>query len=237
VRFVLVHGAFGGAWIWEPLTRELEAAGHTVEAIDLPGCGADRTPLAKVTLDAYARCVCAALRRGNEPSVLVGHSMGGMVITQAAARCPELIARMVYVAAFLPQDGQSLLALTELPEGASDQVQANMVVEGDPPVARMGDEAARRAIFARCSDEVAAWAIKQRRPQAVVPFTQPVQLDGFDFDAIPRSYVVSTEDQAIPPALQHRMLQTAGLTDVAELDADHAPMLSATAELAEILVK
>jgi pimeloyl-ACP methyl ester carboxylesterase len=236
MRYVLVHGAFGGKWIWEPLTRELEAQGHHVEAIDLPGCGDDDTPLERITLDAYTRCVCAALRRQPEPAVLVGHSMGGMVITQAAARCPEQVAAMVYVCAFLPQDGQSLLDLTQLPEGADDQVQANMVVEGDPPVARMPNEAARTAVFGRCSDETAQWALERRGPQAVVPFTQPVQLEGTDLEAIPRRYVFCADDRSIPPPLQRRMVREAGVSDVAELDTDHAPMLSTTADLARILV-
>jgi hypothetical protein len=99
----------------------------------------------------------------------------------------------------------------------------------------MPNEAARTAIFGHCSDEVAAWAIERRAPQAVVPFTQPVELDGFDFGGIPRRYVFCTDDRSIPPPLQRRMVREAGLTDVAELDTDHAPMLSRTPELARIL--
>ena len=98
--------------------------------------------MAEVTLDAYAERVCEALAAG-PPAVLVGHSMGGVVVTQAAARTPEQVETLVYVAAFAPADGQSLLDLTSLPEGAADQVQANIVVDGDPPVATMPETAAR----------------------------------------------------------------------------------------------
>lgn len=144
-RLVLVHGAFSGAWMWEPVEAALRDAGHDVEAIDLPGSGEDRTPVAAVTLDAYAERICHALEQRPQPAVLVGHSMGGVAISEAAGRCPGRIARLVYVAAFLPAEGQSLLALTQLPEGADDQIQANLVVEGDPPVASLSDEAARDA--------------------------------------------------------------------------------------------
>ncbi len=234
-RFVFVHGAFAGAWCWGPLRERLEAAGHTTEARDLPGSGDDQTPVGELTLDVYADSVCEQLRQADEPAVLVPNSMGGVVATQAAARCPERVASIVYVAAFLPQDGQSLLALTQLPEGADDQIQANLVVVGDPPVATLSAAASLDAMYLRCSEQTAAWAIGRQRPQPVLPFTQPVSLPDGAFDDIPRSYVLCTLDRSIPPALQRRMIATAGITDVVELDTDHAPHLSATDELAAAL--
>jgi pimeloyl-ACP methyl ester carboxylesterase len=235
MRFVLIHGAFSGGWVWGPLAERLRALGHSVEAPDLPGGGQDRTPVSDVTLDAYARRICEVVSASPEPVVLAGHSMGGMAITQAAPLCADRIASMVYVAAFLPQDGQSLIALTQLPEGETDQVQANLVVEGDPPVATMTDEASRAAIYAHCSDEMAAWAIASRTPQPVFPFTEPVALGGFDFAGVGRAYVYCAQDRAIPPPLQRRMIAAAGCDPVVELDTDHVPMLSRTEELATAL--
>jgi pimeloyl-ACP methyl ester carboxylesterase len=235
-RFVLVHGAFAGAWAWGLLTERLEAAGHTVETLDLPGSGEDHTPVAEVTLDACAGRLCDVLRTREEPAIVVPNSMGGVVTTQAAARCPERVASIVYVAAFVPADGESLLDLTGLPEGADDQVQANIVVDGDPPVATMPDEASVDAMYACCSEDVAAWAVEHQRPQPVAPFATPVSLDaGEAFDAIPRSYVLCKRDRAIPPALQRLMLERVGCENVIELDTDHSPHLSATTELAEVL--
>src|SRR3990172_1861078 len=121
-RFVLVHGAFGGAWCWEPVTEPLEAAGHTVEALDLPGGGEDQTPIEDVTLESCAERVCTVLAQRPERAVLVGYSMGGAVVTQAAAMCPERIASLIFVCAFMPGDGQSLLDLTHLPEGKDDMI-------------------------------------------------------------------------------------------------------------------
>src|ERR1700722_1448575 len=181
-RIVLVHGAFSGAWCWEPVLPGLRAAGHTVQTVELPGSGEDRTPVAEVTLEVYAERVGDALGEG-APALLVGHSMGGMVITQAAAQYPERVAALVYVAAFLPADGQSLMDLAGLPEGADDQVQANLVVAGDPPVATMPVVASRQALFACCDDAQAAWAAARMGPQPVIPFTQPVKLDGPGADA------------------------------------------------------
>ena len=155
MRFVLVHGAFGGAHVWERVIPGLQAAGHTVEAIDLPGSGEDRTPVAEVTLRRYAERVCEALAAG-PPAVLVGHSMGGMAITQAAALRPDLPTGLIYVAAFLPAEGESLIDLTHRPEAGEDQVQANLVVQGDPPVATLTPEGARLATCQLATDEQVA---------------------------------------------------------------------------------
>jgi pimeloyl-ACP methyl ester carboxylesterase len=233
-RFVLVHGAFAGGWCWEPVAAELERRGHTVSAPDLPGSGADATPVEDVTLDAYVERVCAVLAESPEPAVLVGHSMGGVVITQTAARCPERISRLVYAAAFLPRDGQSLVGLTDLPEGAGDGVQANMTVSGEPPVADLSAEACREVFYGTTSEERTVWALARQGRQPVVPFLTPVALDG-GVDDLPRSYVLCTEDRAIPPRLQRLMIAQSPCSDVLELPVDHSPYLSATAELVEFL--
>jgi pimeloyl-ACP methyl ester carboxylesterase len=232
-RFVLIHGAFSGAWIWGPLAERLEAAGHEVEAPDLPGMGDDDTPVAEVTLGRYAEAVCEVLDRSEESSILVANSMGGMVMTEAAARRPDKVARIVYVAAFMPADGQSLVALTELPEDAGDLVQETVQVSGEPPVGTL-PESTLRELNRECDPEMLEWAIEKAGEQPVVPFTEPVSLND-DFERIPRSYVICTKDRAIPPPLQRRMVKERNVTDVVELDTDHHPHLSRTEELAKLL--
>jgi pimeloyl-ACP methyl ester carboxylesterase len=172
-NFLLVHGATLGAWSWERVLPGLAGAGHTARAIDLPGAGADSTPVAEVKLARYADAICEALADA-PPTLLVGHSMGGMAITQAAAQCPDRVAGLIYVAAFLPQPGQSLLDITRFPEGAGDSVQANLVIEGDPPVATMpAAAAAPEALYHCCTPAQIEWALPRRTPQPVIPFTQP----------------------------------------------------------------
>ena len=132
-RFVSGPRRVRRAWCWEPVTGQLEAAGHTVEALDLPGSGDDETPS---PTSRSTRTPIASVRRlaeRSEPAMLVGHSMGGVVITQAARHCAERIASLVFVCAFMPSNGQSLLDMTQLPEGKGDQIQANLTIEGDPP--------------------------------------------------------------------------------------------------------
>jgi len=236
-RFVLVHGAFGGAWTWEPIVGSLERAGHTVEAFDLPGGGDDRTPVEEVTLESCAARVRGVLESRPEPAVLVGFSMGGVVVTQAASDCPESVAALVFVAAFMPSDGQSLVDLAGLPEGAESLMQPNLVVEGEPPVATLPDEAARIVVYNRCTAEQAARAVGRRRPQAVAPFETAVRVDEALLAEIPRSYVLTRHDRSIPPALQRRMIREHPCRRVIEIESDHAPFLSATDELAAALLE
>lgn len=236
-RILLVHGAFAGAWAWEPALEPLRAAGHTVEAIDLPGSGEDPTPAGEVTLARYGERICAALAHG-EPAVLAGQSMGGMAITQAAAMCPDRVILLVYVGAFVPAEGQSLVDLVAYPEAADDQVQANMVVQGDPPVAILPPDAARHALYNCATDEQAAWAAERLGPQPVGAFETRVAIPEANraaFDALPRAYILCRQDRAIPPAMQRRMASERLCHPVLELDADHWPWMCCTREFTEAL--
>lgn len=234
-RFILVHGAFAGAWIWEPVMERLKSAGHVVEAFDLPGMGDDRTPVSECTLDANAARLCDVLMSRPEAAMVVGHSMGGVIATEGAARCPEHVAALVFVAAFMPKHGQSLLDLTKLPEGAGDQVQANIRLEGEPPVAIMPAAASHHALYGCCTQEVSAWAVTKQRPQPVAPFVTPVSIPPSALAGIKRYCVLCTLDRAMMPALLRRMIAENGCEEVVEFDTDHTPQLSAPDELAEAL--
>jgi pimeloyl-ACP methyl ester carboxylesterase len=164
--------------------------------------------------------------------------MGGMAVTQAAARRPDLIAGLIYAAAFLPAPGESLITLTQRPEAGEDQVQANLTVSGDPPVATLSPEGARRATCQLATDEQAAWADAHRGPQPVVPFTQPLAVDdgaAEAFAALPRAYVMCLQDRAIWPDLQRFMATRAGCDPVLEIDTDHSVWLTKPNELVAAL--
>ena len=207
-RFVLVHGAFCGGWCWEPVVELLEQRGHVVSAPDLPGSGADPTPVRDVTLAAYAVRVADVLAEREQPAILVAHSMAGMAITQAAANHPERIARLVYLAAFLPRDGQSLLDLTRLPEGADDQVQANLTIEGDPAARRsLTSKAMAHALFNCATRSQLDWALERVAPAAAraVPRAGP---DRRLRHSTPTGASTSAarSDHAIPPRSRPRMV-------------------------------
>ena len=111
--FVLVHGAWQGAWAWETIVPRLAAAGHDAIAVDLPGNGHDQTPPAAVDVDLYARHIAGIVDGIAGPIVLVGHSMGGTAVAQACELRSERIALAIYLAAFLLPDGMSVLKFYE----------------------------------------------------------------------------------------------------------------------------
>ena len=108
--FLLIHGAWHGGWCWDRVVPLLRAAGHEVLAPDLPAHGDDRTAWWRASLGAYASRVCETARPAGRV-IAVGHSLGGLVITEAAAREPALFDALVYVCAFLPLRGESLMSL------------------------------------------------------------------------------------------------------------------------------
>src|SRR5579859_7061683 len=108
--FVIVHGAWGGAWSWNKfVVPMLRAAGQTVHPVTLTGLG-ERSHLAspEVSLDTHIQDVCNVLFYEDLTDVLlVGHSYGGNVITGVADRVPERLQQLVYLDAATPADGQS----------------------------------------------------------------------------------------------------------------------------------
>lgn len=237
-RLVLVHGAMGNAHAWgSKFLDGLRAKGHSLEVLDLPAQGDDPTPKEAVTMQAYADKVVAQLRSSDEPAVLIGHSMGGMVVTQAAddfIAGGGTLAQVVYMTAFLPRNGQALLDLAGTPEGQGDAVQANLVVSGEPPMGTLPPEAAHGALFnAMPIEQMATVDPRGTESQPIIPFTNPVSIT--DDRDITRRYIFALQDRAIPLALQRKMAGSTAVAESAEIDSDHMLFYSATDELIEVI--
>ena len=230
--FVLIHGAWHGGWCWERLAPELEARGHAVRTPDLPGHGADPAAPASVTLEDYVARVVEALRAAPEPVVLLGHSMGGMPISAAAEAEPERVRALVYLCAFLPRDGESLMDL----EGRNPRstVPASVEPDAEGRTLTVPPDRHRALFYGDVEPETMAWAQDRLTPQAAAPFQGKVAL-GPGFAGRPKHYVECLRDGAISIELQRDMAGAVPDVTVHSLDADHAPMLSRPAELAALL--
>jgi pimeloyl-ACP methyl ester carboxylesterase len=237
-RLVLVHGAFCNARVWgDDFIRLLTEAGHSVETIDLPSHGLDSTPRSEVSLSSYADAVVQQLKTSTVPAALIGHSMAGLVITQAADRFVAQggeLDRLIYVAAVLPRNGKSQNDYTTLPEGEGDALRGGLEISGEPKVATLKPGVAGPALFGHCSPEVAASAEAGLEPQVIRVLFTPVEI--LDDRPLKRSYVVCSEDFAIPTALQRRMASETPGVDVREIHSDHSPFLSHTKEFAELIL-
>lgn len=234
MHFVLVHGAWHGAWCWDRLARALRAAGAEVSAPDLPGHGDDRTPLEDVSLASYAERVAALLRELDRPVELVGHSMGGAVISAAAELMPGHVAGLTYLCAFLLEDGATLAAT-----GAGDRdSRLNAAIRRDPDSGGLvvPTDAAREIFYGGCpADEVEA-ALDRLRPQASAPLQAPVHVSEERWGRIPRAYVLCTEDRAVSPTLQQAMIDRLPCDPVVELACGHSPFLAEPDHLADTLI-
>ncbi len=196
--YVLIHGAWFGGWCWEKVVPLLERQGHTVLAPDLPGHGGDATPLADITLQSYAERVCQALDARDEPAILVGHSAGGIAITQAAEYRPDQIATLVYLAAFLPRDGESMSQLAQQdPEALTPRHLAFAPDHGS--VAFEGGAAAVKEVLCQdCDDDDVARIAARLRPDPLVPWVTPLWTTVERFGRVPRAYIQTLQDRVSP---------------------------------------
>ncbi len=224
--YVLVHGAWQGEWAWDLVKPQLEAFGHTVITLDLPGSGKDTTPSPNITLDSYVNAVTTIINQQNEKVILVGHSMGGIVITQTAELIPNKIDKLVYLCAFLPQNGESLGS--KLDGEAGPQFSIN---ENDMTAELIPELIEQTFLNATEDGSIKGASFNQMRPQPLGPFQKELKISEENFGTVNRIYIETTLDRAIPIDFQRRMHTETTCTKIITLEADHSPFFSKTAEL------
>ena len=233
--YLLIHGAMHGGWCWAKVAPLLEAAGHRVIAPDLPGHGRDKTPLAEVDLRAYVDRVVSIMADQAEPVVLVGHSMAGLTITQAAGQRPDLIRRLVYVTAHSINPGESLSGNRSLtPDSLAAKHRRVDPVSGGLTIDR---GRLKEVYYNLCSDDDIAWAADRLVPQAALIYKETLDVDRAVVDARPKNYVICLRDRAIPAHRQEQLAANWTMDRIDRLESDHSPFLSMPDRLAELLLK
>ena len=233
--FVLVHGAWHGAWCWFKVIPLLEKRGHTVIAVDLPSHGTDRTPTRDVSLELYAERVCRVLDACREPVMLVGHSMGGLVISRAAELRPAKIGKLVYVAAFLLPGGGTILEATSTEANA--RAMADLVINEDGSAAALKPESIRHLFYADCEDSDVVLARTLLVPQALAVSVTPLSTTDENWGRVPRFYIECTHDSAIPIEAQRAMVAQLPCQRVMTLETSHSPFFSSPGELSTHLLQ
>ncbi len=236
--FILVHGGWYAAWCWKRVVPRLQHAGHRAVAVDLPGHGEDRTPVEKLTLQAYADTVLAAIDSANEPVVLVGWSNAGIAISTAAEQQPDRIAGLVYLAAFMLPSGVSVLEFRdntpEFYETSKDP--GYLVVEPDKGILRVAPGGAR-ALFLNDADDVdVAWVSERLQNNFIAPNATPVQVSDERWGSIRRTYIETLYDQTIPLAAQRKMQELSPGATVHSVATGHSPLITSPDETAYLLL-
>lgn len=217
---VLVHGSWHGPWAWEKVVPLLEAEGLQVLTPSLPSMGATREQRGDLHDDAAV--VKAAVAAAGGPVLLVGHSYGGAVITEAAAGDPA-VQRLVYLCALVPQEEESVFDVLSLADevlvGPGNGLQLNDDDFSHQP--QPGRETA--IMYHDCDPADAAATIARLVPQNAVSGTQ--ELRGIAWRETPSTYIVCTDDRTISPSLQRIFAARMG-ADTLEWPTSHSPMLS-----------
>jgi pimeloyl-ACP methyl ester carboxylesterase len=213
---VLVHGAWHGAWCWDEVVSRLSGDGLAVVAVDLPSVTSGG--------DMYddARAVREVLDATPGDKILVGHSYGGIVITEAAAGA-DGVRHLVYLTAFMLGEGESLADVAGRTPPAWQVPDANgktMSVEGPQEV-----------FYNTCAPAIADAAAARLRPHTTASFVQPVR--SVAWRDIPSTYVICDLDNAIPVPAQEAMSAHAGTTH--RLDSDHSPFLTDPDAVADLI--
>lgn len=225
--FVVVHGAWGGGFAWRKLRAPIFARGHELLTPTLTGLG-ERTHLASPAVDlaTHVQDVVGAIETEDlREVVLVGHSYGGMVVTGVVDRLPGRIGRLIYLDAFVPRDGDSVLTL--LPADVAKDIHSR-VVDGWrlPPNPLPADTPA----------EDVAWLVPRRATQPFATFTQSLHLG--PAQPPPRAYIYCRRSGPVDVfrPFAERARREPGWS-YREIDASHSPHITAPAALTELLLE
>jgi len=232
--FVLVHGSWQGAWSWDGVRDHLRARGHRVIAPALPGRGDVGEDRSWIGHDDNVAAVLAAIDAdGADPVVLAGHSLGGVTISQVADQRPDRVARLIYCAAFVLDDGES--AGDVMPEQMRTAITELSTTRPDRAIPMPWD-LWRQNFIQTASDQLARESHERLVPDPYRPVFEPVKLRRPVHRELPATFVAFTQDKTMPPGFWHPgMSGRLNGGAVIELDGDHQMPLSAPGPLADAL--
>lgn len=234
--YVLVHGAWSSSAGFAQVKEGLEKAGQKVVVVSLPGHGDDHTPPNTLTMDVYRDKTIDAINSVQGKVILVGHSMAGLVISAVAEKIPNRIEKLVYLAAYLPANGQSLLDLASTDK---DSYLGNALLPSEDKVTiGVKQDVIVPAFCQDAPEEVKKIVVSTFRVEPAIPLTNKVTLTAANFGKVPKVYIHTLQDHTISPDLQKRMVAAApGIVKEYSLDSSHTPFLSMPGQMVDLLLK
>ena len=223
--FVLIHGAYQGGWIWQPVATRLRAAGHTVYAPTLDGCAERKQALRPgITTETHATEIAELLFYEDlRDTVLVGTSAGGMVLCRAAEQARERVGRVVFADALALMNGERIADFVKRPSAVSTAL-ATGPSRAD----------AEGRMFKDLEPAAREWALARYTPHPIAAMDAPVQLASF-WDQAWQGTVIRCLRALNPPEAHQQRTADKLRAEWFELDTGHYPMLSAPDELARMI--
>jgi len=230
---ILVHGAWADATAWQAVVPLLKAQGHEVIAVNLPGHGTDATSFTNISLQSYTEVVKNAI--GDRKNVvLVGHSMAGLVISQVAEEIPAQIKELVYLAAYLPQNGESLLSLAK--QDPDTHIGKYLKIDEATGSAIVAKDGVIDVFAADAPAQVGEYIANNIKPEPLAPLATPVTLTNGKFGSVKKVYIHTTNDHAVSFTLQKAMVKNSPVSNEYSLPSSHTPFISMPDKLAAILL-
>jgi pimeloyl-ACP methyl ester carboxylesterase len=200
--FVLVHGAWHGAWCWAAVISRLQKLGDWAFAVDLPGHGASTISRAEATLSGYVDSVVKFIEdKDLRDVILAGHSLGGMTISGVVQRIPHRLKRVIYVSAIVPRDGQC--AIDTLPEAEAVARRLQALRSQPDPSAAVDEQMFRSAFIQDASRPLQGFVLSALVPEPVAPMLEPISMKDFYTCGVPQSFLVCTDDISRGPGHYH----------------------------------
>jgi pimeloyl-ACP methyl ester carboxylesterase len=234
---VLVHGAFAGKYAWDKVKPALEKEGYKVFTFDLPSHGDDNTAPALATFDSYVNATIAKINEQQGKVILVGHSMGGMVISQVAEKIPSKIEKLVYLSAFLPKNGEDMISLASNPNNKESVVTTDKLeFAKDGSSATLKTEIVIPAFAENCEPAIQKLILSKQKPEPTSVFGAKMVLTETNFGSIPKYYIETINDKNVGITLQRWMVkENETVQKVYSLESGHSPYFEKASELINML--
>lgn len=232
--YVLVHGAWQAPYVWQSVKQQLEAKGQKVIVVNLSAHGSDNTSPAAVSIDAYKDNVINAIKDVTGKIILVGHSMGGVVVSAVAEQIPDRIQKLVYLGAFVPANGQSLLDLAS--KDKQSLLGPSIVPSQDQLTLNVKQENIVSIFCQDASVENQQLVLANYKAEPAIPFTNKAVLTDANFGKVDKYYIHTAQDHAIGMDLQNQMIATAHIQKVYSVNTGHSPFLSNPTDVVNLLL-
>ena len=232
--YVLVHGAWADESAWGLVRNQLAIKGNVV-VVNLPAHGIDLTAVNKITLKEYVKKVTETVNKQPGKVILVGHSMAGVIVSQVAEQIPQKISKLVYVAAYLPGNGEDLLSLSK--KDTQSLVGTALEFNADYSAATIKKEVIVPAVCGDCPDYMKEALVKYHKAEPTKPLGEKVLLTT-KFNSVPKYYIHTTNDKAVGYELQQQMVKNNGtIKKTFVMNTSHLPFVVQPQEFIDILTR